>query len=257
MNLADKAKKTVLLVEAAGFEGVKRVAGKVALDIEKVTGVRPEVVDSLAGLDKETQVILCATVGKSPLLERLAGKELTVVAEVKGKREVYAFQFCKEPVEGFAEVLVICGSDKRGTIYGMFSLSEYIGVSPLCYWGDVEPVKRSELVIGSDIETVSKEPSVRYRGFFINDEWPCFGNWVCSHFGDFNADAYEHVFEFLLRMKGNYLWPAMWSASFPLDGPGSKNEELADIYGVVMGYSHHEPCLRASEEWDKVRGSES
>jgi len=257
MNLADKAKKTVLLVEAEGFEGVKRIAGKVALDIEKVTGVKPEVVNSLEGLDKETQVILCATIGKSALLEQLMQKDLAVVEEVKGRREVYAITFCKEAVEGFQDVLVICGSDKRGTIYGMFGLSEYIGVSPLCYFGDVEPVKRSELVIGTDIEKVSKEPSVRYRGFFINDEWPCFGNWVCSHFGDFNADAYEHVFEFLLRMKGNYLWPAMWSASFSLDGPGSKNEELADIYGVVMGYSHHEPCLRASEEWDKVRGPES
>ena len=81
--------------------------------------------------------------------------------------------------------------------------------------------------IGDDIQTLSKEPSVRYRGFFINDEWPCFGNWTSDHFGGFNADAYEHVFELLLRLKGNYLWPAMWSASFPIDGPGGANEELA------------------------------
>ena len=257
MNLADKAKKTVLFVEENAYEGVKRVAGKVALDMEKVTGIKPEVVNSLEGLDKEnTQVIFCATIGKSALLDELVQKGLAVVEEIKGKREVYAIQFV-EQLEGFEEALVICGSEKRGTIYGMFSLSEYMGVTPLCYWGDVEPVKKDALVIGKDIEIISKEPSVRYRGFFINDEWPCFGNWVCSHFGDFNADAYEHVFEFLLRMKGNYLWPAMWSASFPLDGPDSKNEELADIYGVVMGYSHHEPCLRASEEWDKVRGPET
>ena len=257
MNLTDKSKKTVLLVEECAFEGVKRVAAKVALDVEKVTGVLPEVVNTLETLDKEnTQVIFCATMGNSCLLKKLAENGQIAASEVEGKREVYMIQFV-EQLEGFAEVLVICGSDKRGTIYGMFGLSEYIGVSPLCYWGDVEPVKKSVLVVGADIETVSKEPSVRYRGFFINDEWPCFGNWVTSHFGDFNADAYEHVFEFLLRMKGNYLWPAMWSASFPLDGPGSKNEELADIYGVVMGYSHHEPCLRASEEWDKVRGPET
>lgn len=253
MNLADRAKKTVLLVEPEGFEGVRRVAGKVALDMEKVTGVKPKIVDSLEGLVKDTQVIFCATIGKSAFLEKI---NLPAAEEIKGKREVYVIKLCREPVEGY-EMLVICGSDKRGTIYGMFTLSEYMGVSPLCYWGDVEPVKKSELVLGADIEVVSKEPSVRYRGFFINDEWPCFGSWVTSHFGDFNADAYEHVFELLLRMKGNYLWPAMWSASFPLDGPGSENEKLADIYGVVMGYSHHEPCLRASEEWDKVRGPES
>lgn len=162
-----------------------------------------------------------------------------------------------EGLQQLEELLLICGSDKRGTIYGMFALSEYIGVSPLCFWGDVEPAPNPEAEIGDDIQTLSKEPSVRYRGFFINDEWPCFGNWTSDHFGGFNAEAYEHVFELLLRLKGNYLWPAMWSASFPIDGPGSANEELADLYGVVMGYSHHEPCLRASEEWDKVRGPET
>ncbi len=256
MNLSDGNKRTVILVENGAYEGVKRVAAKVALDIEKVTGSRPEVMDTLEGLDKKTtQVIFCATLGRSGLLEECA-KQGMVLEELLGKREVFAIKLL-EDLEGFEQVLVICGSDKRGTIYGMFTLSEYIGVSPLCYWGDVEPVKKSEMTIGKDIEMLSKEPSVRYRGFFINDEWPCCGNWATKHFGDFNADMYEQVFEFLLRMKGNYLWPAMWSASFPLDGPGSKNEELADIYGVVIGYSHHEPCLRASEEWDKVRGPET
>ena len=256
MNLSDSNKKTVILVEDCAYEGVKRVAAKVVLDIEKVTGTRPEVVNSLEGMDKKaTQVIFCATLGQSNLLEDWAKQGMTL-EELPGKREVFAIKLL-EDIEGFEQVLVICGSDKRGTIYGMFTLSEYIGVSPLCYWGDVEPVKKPEMVVGKDVEMVSKEPSVRYRGFFINDEWPCCGNWATKHFGDFNADMYEQVFEFLLRMKGNYLWPAMWSASFPLDGPGSKNEELANIYGVVIGYSHHEPCLRASEEWDKVRGPET
>ena len=256
MNLSDSLKKTVIFVEDSAFEGVKRVAAKVAADVEKVTGNKPEVVNNLEGLDKEkTQVIFCATLGKSELLERLEAMK-QVAEEISGKWEVYAIKLLEE-AEGFREMLVICGSDKRGTIYGMFSLSEYMGVSPLCYWGDAEPVKKETMVIGEDIQVVSKEPSVRFRGFFINDEWPCCGNWATRHFGDFNADMYEHVFEFLLRMKGNYLWPAMWNSSFPLDGPGSKNEELADIYGVVMGYSHHEPCLRASEEWDKVRGPET
>lgn len=256
MNLSDCSKRFVIVIENGAFEGVKRVASKVAADVEKVTGRKPELVDTLTGLDKEnTQVIFCATIGKSELLPSLAGAGISL-AEVEGKREVYEIKLLSR-VEGFEEMLVIYGSDKRGTIYGMFSLSEYIGVSHLCYWGDVEPVKNESMVIGKDIEVISKEPSIRYRGFFINDEWPCCGNWAEKHFGDFNADMYEHVFEFLLRMKGNYLWPAMWASSFPLDGPGSQNEELADIYGVVMGYSHHEPCLRASEEWDKVRGPET
>jgi len=251
MNLT---KKTVFLVEETAFEGVKRIAAKVAADVEKVTGNLPEIVNSLEGVSKETQVVFCATLGQSALLEQI--KDKLQISAVEGKREVYEIAMLSE-VEGFAEMLVIYGSDKRGTIYGMFGLSEYMGVSPLVFWGDAEPEKKSEMVVGKDIEAVSKEPSVRYRGFFINDEWPCFGNWTMEHFGGFNAKAYEHVFEFLLRMKGNYLWPAMWSASFPIDGPDGLNEELADIYGVVMGYSHHEPCLRASEEWDKVRGPQT
>ena len=254
MDLANKAKKTVFLVEDTAFEGVKRIAAKVAADVEKVTGNLPEIVSSLEGVSKDAQVVFCATLGKSALLEQIKNK--LHVSDVEGKREVYEISLAAD-VDGFEEMLVIYGSDKRGTIYGMFGLSEYMGVSSLVFWGDAEPEKKAEMVVGKDIEIVSKEPSVRYRGFFINDEWPCCGNWSVEHFGGFNAKMYEHVFEFLLRMKGNYLWPAMWSASFPIDGPDGLNEELADIYGVVMGYSHHEPCLRASEEWDKVRGPET
>ncbi len=213
-------------------------------------------------------MILCATLGKSRILDALAARGLVDTEELQKdgkcpKWEVYRIRLIsvenevRMPLpESIKKILLICGSDKRGTIYGMFSLSEYIGVSPLCYWGDAEPVRRESLMIGEDIEALSREPSVKYRGFFINDEWPCFGNWVMEHFGDFNAEAYDHVFELLLRLKGNYLWPAMWSASFPLDGPGSGNEELADLYGVVMGYSPHAPGRRAREEWDTGRGGE-
>lgn len=266
MRLVYDGQAVPLLVENSAFEGVKRIAGKVAEDIRKVTGCKPQVLPKEQLAAGQPRAILCATVGKSPLLEALEQAGLLDLSQVRGKREVYLIKKLAVPQSEQElleqelleqELLLICGSDKRGTIYGMFALSEYIGVSPLCFWGDAEPAPNPDQEIGDDIQTLSKEPSVRYRGFFINDEWPCFGNWTCDHFGGFNADAYEHVFELLLRLKGNYLWPAMWSASFPIDGPGSANEELADIYGVVMGYSHHEPCLRASEEWDKVRGPET
>lgn len=258
MKLVEGGKALPILVESEAFEGVRLIAETVAEDICLVSGVKPEIVSETA-LDQGSQalaggVIICATLDHSPLLKRLESEGKFVTGELSGKQEVFRIGLVQEPFPGVDRALVICGSDKRGTIYGMFTLSEYLGVTPLVYWGDAMPAKIKEPVVKEDIETTSKEPSVRFRGFFINDEWPCFGNWVTEHFGGFNADAYRHVFEFLLRMKGNYLWPAMWSASFPLDGPGSRNEELADIYGVVMGYSHHEPCLRASEEWDKVRG---
>ena len=265
MNLSRGTDLMPIVVESCGYEGIKRIANKVAEDIRKAVGERPQVI-SEAGLSQGgyRSAILCATLGKSPLLDKLSEKGVVDLepfyregGEHSLKREVYQIKILSNAIEGVEELLLICGSDKRGTIYGMFSLSEYIGVSPLCYWGDAEPVQRDSIIIEKDIEKISKEPSVKYRGFFINDEWPCFGSWVNDHFGGFNADAYDRVFELLLRMKGNYLWPAMWSASFPLDGPGSANEELADLYGVVMGYSHHEPCLRASEEWKKVCGPES
>jgi hypothetical protein len=153
--------------------------------------------------------------------------------------------------------LVVIGSDKLGTIYGLYAISEYIGVSPLHFWGDVAPVRREIIEISDDISAISRTPSVKYRGFFINDEWPAFGTWTFHHFGGFTAEMYDHIFDLLLRLKGNYLWPAMWTSSFALDGPGAANEVLADEYGITIGASHHEPLLRASEEWDKVRGADT
>lgn len=255
MTLAEEKKALPFVVEESAFEGVKRVAAKVAGDVEKVSGAKPDILTSADNAGK--RLVLCATLGRSALADALAAEGKLDVSAVSGKREVFALKIVEKPFAGVESALVILGSDKLGTIYGMFTLSEYIGVSPMCYFGDAEPLKKNRIEISEDIERVSKEPSVKYRGFFINDEWPCFGNWTFSHFGGFTAEMYDYVFEFLLRMKGNFMWPAMWTSSFPLDGPGSLNEELADIYGITIAYSHHEPCLRASEEWDKVRGEDS
>lgn len=171
---------------------------------------------------------------------------------VKGKREVYLLQILDAPFPEKPEIgqlLVIAGSDKRGTLYGLFRLSELCGVSPLIFWGDAAPVKNPEPCIVLEGAFVSKEPSVKYRGFFINDEWPAFGNWCMERYQGVNADAYQKIFELLLRLKGNYLWPAMWRSSFSEDGPGLANAELADEYGIIMGTSHHEPMCRAGVEW--------
>jgi len=252
--------KFLFTVEQEAFEGVKRIAKKVALDFEKVSGLLPEIKNTFLDNADSSQYdynIIFATAGASPFLNKLISERKFDQSALNGKNEVYQIKFIENISGNKSKTLLIIGSDKRGTIYGMFALSEYIGVSPLHFWGDAEPVSRENIEITKEIETVSKEPSVKYRGFFINDEWPCFGSWTFGRFGGFTSEMYDHVFELLLRLKGNYLWPAMWTSSFPLDGPGSLNEELADIYGVVMGASHHEPCLRASEEWDKVRGVSS
>ncbi|MDR0322732.1 MAG: glycosyl hydrolase 115 family protein [Treponema sp.] len=250
-----RGKACPFTVEASAFEGVRKIAGKVANDFEKVCGVLPQVIEEIPK-GGETAVLF-ATLGQSPLIDKLISEGKFDPSAVSGKNEVYQIKIIDNPFDGIAKALVVCGSDKRGTIYGMFAVSEFIGVSPLYFWGDAEPESRAQIALTTAIETVSKEPSVKYRGFFINDEWPCFGNWALSHFGGFTAETYDHVFELLLRLKGNYLWPAMWTSSFALDGPGNLNEELADVYGVIVGASHHEPCLRASEEWDIVRGQNS
>jgi len=241
--------KFIFITEAESYEGVKRIAQKAALDFEKVTGALPSAAESIPAVSAGETLVIFATLGKSAITDKLAREGIFDPSDIAGKREVYKIRF----VDVAKKTLLICGSDKRGTIYGIFALSEYIGVSPLHFWGDAEPVRRENVKIDEKIETVSKEPDVKFRGFFINDEWPCFGSWTFEHFGGFTAKMYEHVFELLLRLKGNYLWPAMWSSSFALDGPGNLSEELADIYGVVIGASHHEPCLRASEEWGKVK----
>ncbi|WEG11097.1 glycosyl hydrolase 115 family protein [Pullulanibacillus sp. KACC 23026] len=241
--------------EEAAFSGVKRIAKKVMHDIELVFGYAPQSTTDRKKLGK--QAVLYGTAGQSPLLHELQEKQMIDLSEIKGKREVYLFQVIDHPFEGVERALVIAGSDKRGTIYGLFHLSELLGVSPLVDWSGVLPVRKESFSLKNDLKYLSKEPSVRYRGFFINDEWPAFGNWTMKNFGGFNAEMYDHVFELLLRLKGNYLWPAMWSARFSDDGPGLANAELADEYGVVMGASHHEPCLRYGEEYKYLRGANS
>lgn len=150
---------------------------------------------------------------------------------------------------------MVVGSDKRGTIYGLYHISEMIGVSPWVYWGDVVPEQQKETVLDDKKLTVtSKEPSVKYRGIFLNDEAPSLTGWVKNKFGNYNEDFYQHVYELILRCKGNYLWPAMWSNTFSEDGKESPiaNAELADKYGIVMGTSQHEPMCRAGVEWQNI-----
>ena len=248
------------VVEETAYAGVVRVANKVIADVEKVSGVKPTLLRDAPN----APFVLCATLGRSPLADALiAAGKLPQAEEICGKWECFTIQ----AVDGN---LVILGSDKRGTEFGLFELSRYIGVSPLCYWGDADPLPCENIQLGEDLFTVSREPSVKYRGLFINDEWPCFGTWATTHFGDkvdttasasteshkgvtrfggVNAKMYDHVFELLLRLKANYMWPAMWASVFAEEGPGSLNEELADEYGIVVGNSHHEPCLRAGEEF--------
>ena len=211
--------------EAQALPGVKRVAGMVKQDIELVTGVLPAGITAGQG---SGCAVLYGTIGHSPMLDALEAQGKIALNAIRGKWECYSFQVIETPLAGIGAALVIAGNDKRGTIYGLFHLSELIGVSPLVNWNHVLPRHQDTVVLDDRVNMVSRVPSVKYRGFFINDEWPAFGNWAKTHFGSMNAACYAPVFELLLRMKGNYLWPAMWNSNFSLDGPGLENAVLAD-----------------------------
>lgn len=254
-NASSTMSGALFYLEEEAFSGVNKIAKKVIHDVELVFGYAPQATTDRNQLGK--CAVLYGTVGHSPILLELEEKRLIDLSDIKGKREVFLFQVIDCPFEGVEKALIIAGSDKRGTIYGLFHLSEQLGVSPLVDWANVRPERKESFSVSEDFKYFSKEPSVRFRGFFINDEWPAFGNWTMRNFGGFNAEMYDHVFELLLRLKGNYLWPAMWSARFYDDGPGLVNAELADEYGVVIGASHHEPCLRYGEEYKYLRGKDS
>lgn len=252
--IAEADKQVVFCIEEQAYTGVRKIMQKVMQDMTLVTGKEYQMTTGIPVLANQMDYVVAATVGKSAYLEQLDQEGKIDLSKITGKREVYSFQVIEE---GEHHTLVIAGSDKRGTIYGLFHLSELAGVSPWVYFADVMPAKKESFVVTEQENMISKEPSVKYRGFFINDEWPSFGNWTFRHFNGFKVEMYDHVFELLLRLKGNYLWPAMWTSSFSLDGPGMANAELADEYGIVMSNSHHEPCLRHSEEWDKVKGDDT
>lgn len=247
-------KNTRIYHEPTALKGVTYAAENVMHDMELIFGSSPQVLQG--GESAETAVIY-GTVGKSAILEKLDSEGKISLKQIADKWEVYSVNIVENPAPNIAKAIVIAGSDKRGTIYGLYHLSELMGVSPLVNWNHVYPQKHSEIIFDDRIITVSKTPSVKYRGFFINDEWPAFGNWANKHFGGINAKCYEAVFELLLRLKGNYLWPAMWGSCFNLDGPGLESAVLADELGVVMSMSHHEPCNRSGNEYGMMRGKNS
>ena len=229
-----------ILVSGEDWQGVVRAASDLGQDIGRVTGTAAQVVK--ADTPRQGSIIV-GTIGKSPLIDGLVKAGKLDVDGVRGQWE----SFVIETVDGS---LVVAGSDKRGTIYGIYDISEKIGVSPWYWWADVQPRKSASLYVKNG-RYVQPSPKVKYRGIFINDEWPSFGGWATAKFGWLNAKMHAHLFELLLRLKANFFWPAMWATAFNEDDP--KNPELADMYGIIMGTSHHEPMMRAHKEYTKRR----
>jgi hypothetical protein len=236
----------VIYVDPNDFPLVKRSAELLQQDIEMVTGKKLEIVKKILVLTDN--IIVIGSVEKSFAIKDLIKQKKVTVASIINKWEAYKIQSLKTPFEGYKNGLIIMGSDRRGTAYGVFEFSKQIGVSPWYWWADVPVQKRSEIFIKQSI-IVTDSPKVKYRGIFINDEAPAFSGWTKEKFGGVNHLVYEKIFELILRLKGNYLWPAMWGNAFNDDD--TLNPILADKYGIVMGTSHHEPMLRAQQEWKR------
>jgi hypothetical protein len=235
-----------LYISSEDFPGVIRAFKDLQADIERVTNTKPEL--SIDDVPSSENIVIAGTIGKSPVINKLIKDKKLSAEGIKDKWEVFSLQIVEKPLPGVKQALVIAGSDKRGTIFGIYDLSEQIGVSPWYWWADV-PVKQQKDLYVLPGKHGTGEPAVKYRGIFINDEAPALAGWVHEKFGGFNHKFYKNVFELILRLKGNYLWPAMWGRAFYDDD--SINPQLADKYGVVIGTSHHEPCMRAHVEWSR------
>ena len=217
-------------------KAVQIAAANLQQDFQRVMGFCP--------VKSDSPLILIGTVGCNKQIDQWvkSGK----LADLKGKREKYVIT----TIDG---QVVIAGSDRRGTVYGIYELSQQMGVSPWYWWMDVPIKHRDEVVIMPGSYT-DGEPAVEFRGLFLNDEAPCLTSWVKNTFGTGYGDHrfYAKVFELILRLKGNMLWPAMWGWAFYADDP--ENSKTADEMGIIMGTSHHEPMARNHQEYARKRG---
>jgi len=232
-----------LWYDETDYPGVKRVVGDLQKDIESVTAEKPVITTQNP---KQKTAVIIGSLGRNKIIDKLVSEGKLSVEDLKGKWESFVITTVVDPLPGMQQALIIVGSDKRGTIYGVYELSEQLGVSPWYWWADVPPKRHDQAYILKGRYS-SGEPAVRYRGIFLNNERPSLTNWTTEKFGGMNADFYTKVFELLLRLRANYLWPAMWHNAFNEDEPN--NPQLADEYGIVMGTSHHEPMMRAHLEW--------
>jgi len=250
-SLAISGKIAPLCAASQDYPGVLRVLKLFQSDLQLVTDIQPVI--EMDKVPAGPEVVIIGTIGKSPLIDELIKNNKLDVSDMTGKRETFLIQVLERPLPEVEKALIIAGSDKRGTIYGMFDLSENAGVSPWYWWADVPVKKKTSIYVKPGRHTLG-EPKVRYRGFFINDEAPALSNWAYEKFSGFNHEFYVHVFELLLRLKANHLWPGMWGKYF---GADSLNPKLADEFGIVMGSSHCEPLLYNNDPGAKLWNSKT
>ncbi|KAM5532519.1 hypothetical protein V8D89_013806 [Ganoderma adspersum] len=266
-TIVSSGKAAPILLSPDEWPGVQRAAFDLASDIESVTGVKPELanltVSVAASVTNSTSFgsgtpIIVGTLGKSSLIAEVVNRTKLDVSSIQGKWEAFMAKEVKNPFPGVSSAYVIIGADKRGTIFALYDHSEQFGVSPWYWWADVPATKHNALFVDSS-GCSHGTPTVKYRGIFLNDEQPALQNWAMEKFTNgtgaaltgspFNHFFYTKLFELILRLRGNYLWPAQWSSAFCVDD--NQNQPLADWYGIAMGTSHEEPMMRSVPvEWN-------
>ena len=248
-TLVEDGNPVAVVVSPTENTAILNAAENLVDDFERVTGRRP----SLTHKPTARTTIIIGSL-ESPLIKEMVKAGKFDASELAGCNEKYLIQTVNSPLEGVDEALVIAGSDRRGVVYGIYEISEQIGVSPWYDWADVPVARQDNLSIARGSYTAG-EPAVQYRGIFLNDEAPCLTGWVKHTYGTGYGDHnfYERVFELILRLRGNFLWPAMWDWAFYADDP--QNSKTADEMGIIMGTSHHEPMARNHQEWARRRGS--
>ena len=231
--------KVEIYMDANDCRGVSYAANALVRDISKVSGSQATITSN------RKATILVGTIGHSAAIDQLIKQKRINGNLLKGKREKFIITIVDNQ-------LVIAGSDRRGTIYGIYELSQQMGVSPWYDWADV-PVEHHDSIFANKGIYTDGEPAVRYRGIFLNDEAPCLTSWVKNTYGTEYGDHrfYQRVFELVLRLRGNMMWPAMWGWAFYADD--AENEKTADEMGVVMSTSHHEPMARNHQEYARNR----
>ena len=229
-----------VITDPSDAKGVLIAAETLREDFSRVCGVKAP--------ESGSRAIYAGTVD-SPLIKKLAAEGKIDLAPLSGQYETYVLQVIDE------NTVIVAGTDMRGAIYGIYEISEQIGVSPWYDWADVPVRHRENLSLAPGTYTVP-QPAVRYRGIFLNDEAPCLTGRVKNTYGTDYGDHrfYARVFELLLRLRANFLWPAMWDWAFYADDP--ENSRTAAEMGIVMGTSHHEPMARNHQEWARRRGAD-
>lgn len=214
---ADSSTAPIILVSNDEWAGVKRAASDLAKDIGLVTGLNGSVAtyNSSFSAQGSSPIVIAGTIGNSSLIQALVRAGKLNVDAVQGQWESYQIQLVSDPLDGVKSAVVVAGADKRGSIYGIYDISEQMGVSPWYWWADVPATQRQSVYV-QNMTKVQPSPSVKYRGFFLNDEQPALTNWVNTRYPPgkygpgFNHLFYSTIFELLLRLKANYMWPAQW-----------------------------------------------